>query len=46
MRVPKYYRIKGEILALTADLAPGSAVPADASPAEPPRLGLAGTIPR
>lgn len=29
LRVPKYYRIKSEILALIADLAPGSVVPTE-----------------
>ena len=29
LKVPKYYRIKGEILALIADLAPGSTVPTE-----------------
>jgi GntR family transcriptional regulator len=34
LRVPKYYRVKNEILALMADLAPGSAVPTERELAE------------
>jgi GntR family transcriptional regulator len=34
LRVPKYYRVKNEILALMADLPPGSAVPTERELAE------------
>ena len=34
LKVPKYYRVKNEILALMADLAPGSAVPTERELAE------------
>ena len=34
MRVPKYYQVKSEILALIADLEPGSAMPTERDLAE------------
>jgi GntR family transcriptional regulator len=44
MKVPKYYRVKNDILALTADLAPGSAVPTERELAE--RFGTSRTTVR